>query len=751
MIESRTARVSVAALVAAWALLPPQVSSNQTVPVSPPVLIGWGDTPDQAKASASEWTHAMGPLRNYSEFAGGPWPANRTIRHFSEFVVTPVRITVQGTSKIVWEIREIPYVSIDPLYTRGPAFPGSPLNTTIAFGLAVGPGQRLVAVGSGQIDDGDSNDNTVGPYHAFKWVDVDGPNPGLIDLGTLGAPTERSFAHGISSDGMTIVGASGVGGNVDHAFRIGDDNVMRDLGSLAGPAGLSRAFAVDADGSVVVGETSTIGTGTTRAFRWVQTPGTQTGTMTSLGTLGFDSQATAVNGDGSVVVGGSYLFVGPSFEKHAFRWTQATGMVDIGVLPGQVTAIATGVSDNGKVVVGISDPHHADYDNLGYSYSDGAAVTKAFRWTEATGIKDLQQLLVDGGVDMRGIRLYSALGVSGDGRFISGEAHFDSVDPDPLIINSYILCYADAATDVPTCPAGGITTPESQTSSLNDVQNAHAGVVNHTGAVANMLLGATDPMDAPNSATALAAVGSLTMGIKGRYSFDNGLTLLGGFAYADYDVAGLRVGNALVAASGLRYVFKDHGGFRPFVEVGGWITPQMNLTISRTYMNGAGTATGSGATIGSAGGVYAEGGVIFNPTEVDEVAVSGTLGVNWLSVAGYTETAGAANPFPATFSAANDVTTSVKATVAWTRQINEKIDFTLSASIGQLFGVDPVSATVAGLGTAASPGGNVFFAEAGARVGYKVTEDLTLNGFVGASFSGNTAHLQVGVGVTLKF
>jgi probable HAF family extracellular repeat protein len=750
MIDTRPARIAIACILGCYGLAPPQVGANTLVPVSRPVLIGWGDTPGEAKRSASEWLHAMGPVQgNYTELT--VFPGEQVHPHHTEYVIRPVRITVNGTSKIVWEIRAIPYASIDPLYSTGPVFPGSSLNAAMAFGLAVGPNKRLIAVGAGNIDDGDNNDSTVGPFHAFKWVD--GPTPSLTDLGTLGAPTERSFAFGISDDGTTIVGSSGVGGGVQHAFRIGGDAVMRDLGSLQGPTGLSNAFATNADGSIVVGDT-TIALGMTRAFRWVKDPGVgvETGTMTSLGTLGLDSNATSVNADGSVVVGGSQLFTGVRFEQHAFRWTQATGMVDIGVLPGQVAAMATDVSDNGKVVVGISDPLHVERGNLGYSYSDGDIQTKAFRWTEATGIKDLQQLLVDGGVDMTGIRLFTALGVSGDGRFISGEAHFDSVDPDPLIVNHYILCYADAATDIPTCPAGAITTPDSQTSSLGDVETTHAGVVNHTGATAGMLLGSTDPMEGPSSATALGAIGSLTVGVKGRYAIGDGLTILGGIAYSDFDAAGLRVGGALIAATGLRFVFPAEGRVRPFVEAGAWGSPQMNLAITRTYMNGAGTATGTGTTTGSIGSLYVKGGVIWTASEADEIALSGTAAVNLLSLAGYTEAAGATNPFPATYSAINDVTTSIKATIAWTHEINERIDLTLSASLGETFGIDPVTATVAGAGALTSPGGNYAFGELSARIGYKVSDDMTVSGFLAASMTQNGGtHVQAGIGVTLKF
>ena len=44
----------------------------------------------------------------------------------------------------------------------------------------------------------------------------------------------------------------------------------------------------------------------------------------------------------------------------AFRWTQAGGMTAIGPLPGHQHAAATGVSDNGKIVVGTSSTRAAD-------------------------------------------------------------------------------------------------------------------------------------------------------------------------------------------------------------------------------------------------------------------------------------------------------------------------------------------------------------------------------------------------------
>src|ERR1700690_176050 len=49
------------------------------------------------------------------------------------------------------------------------------------------------------------------------------------------------------------------------------------------------------------------------------------------------STAFGISGDGSVIVGVS---VDTANHDHAFRWTQATGMVDLGTLLGGVNTLA---------------------------------------------------------------------------------------------------------------------------------------------------------------------------------------------------------------------------------------------------------------------------------------------------------------------------------------------------------------------------------------------------------------------------
>ena len=113
--------------------------------------------------------------------------------------------------------------------------------------------------------------------------------------------------------------------------------------------------------------------------------------LTKLGTLGGVASgvtlpedllfgAHATSSDGSVVVGGSLT---PHKGIHPFRWTSATGTVDLGTLQAGTadvvpTSRALYISSNGSVVAGIE--------------SDPDSTTRVFRWTSATGMIDLGTL-----------------------------------------------------------------------------------------------------------------------------------------------------------------------------------------------------------------------------------------------------------------------------------------------------------------------------------------------------------------------
>lgn len=164
---------------------------------------------------------------------------------------------------------------------------------------------------------------------------------------------------------------------------------LTDIGTLGGPT--SDAFAVSADGTVVVGQAEN---GTwTHAFRW-----TSAGGMADLGDLagagGGNSFAYGVNADGTVVVGNSDTGNG----SFAFRWTQA-GMISLGAFPNGAGSNANAVNADGSVVVG--QAHDGNFN-------------RAFRWTQGGGMFDLGTL--PGGFTS------SATGVSGDGSIVVGES-----------------------------------------------------------------------------------------------------------------------------------------------------------------------------------------------------------------------------------------------------------------------------------------------------------------------------------------
>ncbi len=215
-------------------------------------------------------------------------------------------------------------------------------------------------------------------------------------LGFLpGGPFTESYSLDVSGNGRVVVGASSSANvpdvNMFEAFRWSPDAGLVGLGSLGGDPFYSRATAVSGNGQVIVG--TSISPNGEEAFRWTASTG-----MVGLGDLpglNFDSHATGVSRDGSVVVG----YGSGELDYRAFRWTESGGMVDIGDLPGGIPfSAAQAVSGDGNTVVG-------------YSYS--GAGKEAFRWTDGAEMQSLGDLA--GGV----VESY-AYGISDNGQVIVG-------------------------------------------------------------------------------------------------------------------------------------------------------------------------------------------------------------------------------------------------------------------------------------------------------------------------------------------
>jgi probable HAF family extracellular repeat protein len=579
---------------------------------------------------------------------------------------------------------------------------------SLASGVSADGG---VAVGSGSIG---------GSVHAFRWTDTGGSGT-MTDIHDLSL-FSNSYAYGVSADGGVVVGYGSIGGSA-HAFRWTDTGGSGTMTEIQGGGFTSSiAYGVSADGGVVVGYGS-IGGGF-HAFRWTDTGGS--GTMTDIhGGVFTGSLAYGVNADGGVVVG--YGAVGGS--NHAFRWTDTGGsgtMTDIHG-GGFSESYANGVSADGGVVVGYG--------------SNGGFATRAVRWTQATGMADLNTLLTNAGVNMSGITLTAAVDVSANGQFITGYGNFSGNT------RAYLVRYQDGTT--------GLTTADSLRDSVTGLAQAQGGVMAQHHGIAAPLLGADRPIGLGTEAGIFAAVGSATGGGYARYGSASGFAVLGGFAYTRENYARAELKDNITAAAAVQYVHNTESWWRPFVEAGGWIAPNSRMDFARSYVNGAGTATGRGATRGDLSYSYGRAGILLAHTQESQIALSAEIGHERLKLDAYAEPDGMANPFPAALSAGTDRMNVFKARAQASRSFDARIDATIYGAFAHGFDrrSDVVAYVVPFGAIAPSLERHLDWFEYGARVGYRLTEAMTLDVFANGVSGGDGIGTRVhgGAGLRMRF
>ncbi len=171
--------------------------------------------------------------------------------------------------------------------------------------------------------------------------------------------------------------------------------VLVDLGKLPGGT-WNYVSTISDDGSVVCGSADVSG-GEARAYRWTAATG-----LVNLGVAsGADhSYGYGMSGSGLVVVGAG----GAAYDT-ACRWTQATGMVSLGSLATGKPSFAFDATQDGSVVVGD-----------GYLSN---SLQRAFRWTQATGMQPFGQILA--GCDQS-----LALGITPTGSFLFGYCYHNA-------------------------------------------------------------------------------------------------------------------------------------------------------------------------------------------------------------------------------------------------------------------------------------------------------------------------------------
>ena len=246
-------------------------------------------------------------------------------------------------------------------------------------------------------------------WEGVRW----GPGGGLDLISVAGAGV---WAKGVSGDGAVVVGAA-----QDEAFRWTVAGGLEPLGTLYDTMATHRsdAEAISGDGLTVVGDSiGTEGIGSVRdTFRW-----TEAGDMVG---MGGGHTAMGASADGSVIVG---TLDGGTGLWEAYRWTAATGIVSLGLYAPNFHSRAQGVSWDGSRIVG----HVEDNSN---------ELRQAMFWDADHGMRIVQDVLEDLGVDMTGWWLTEAWGVStngptmvGRGRHNGQEEAWIAVLPEPATL-----------------------------------------------------------------------------------------------------------------------------------------------------------------------------------------------------------------------------------------------------------------------------------------------------------------------------
>jgi probable HAF family extracellular repeat protein len=254
----------------------------------------------------------------------------------------------------------------------------------------------------------------VGP--GLTWM----PTSGVTTIGGLNAVT-------VSRDGKAIAGRALDSRGLENAAIWTGGTSWRTLGSISPNARpcdrlLSGTYGGNADGTVLVG-LAWDGCGIARAFRWEEATG-----MVNLGSLsGESTRANSVSGNGSVVIG---------WEQHATGFRQAAKWVDgreeLIKGPADLLGEAFATNWDGSIIAG-----------TGCNPAVTVGPPAGWIWTQATGTKCLPVERPRWALNLPYQVLPEA--ISDDGRVIGGALSFgldaESVvwfDGAPVMLRDYL-------------------------------------------------------------------------------------------------------------------------------------------------------------------------------------------------------------------------------------------------------------------------------------------------------------------------
>ncbi|KQQ86571.1 hypothetical protein ASF77_19920 [Massilia sp. Leaf139] len=186
----------------------------------------------------------------------------------------------------------------------------------------------------------------------------------------------NSFPAGINNKGQ-VAFTEFVGGLPRARFY--DGATVRDLGTFGGSSAVVNALNEQGQ----VAGTAETAVGPFHAFRWSRTAG-----LVDLNPPGVgNSIATDINAKGQVV--GTAQFTPPSPRDLAFRWSPATGMVNLGSLGPESESVAFAINDPGTATGWSDGP-------------TGPILTQAVKWPPGGGLVPLNDFpsIASSGLDI---------------------------------------------------------------------------------------------------------------------------------------------------------------------------------------------------------------------------------------------------------------------------------------------------------------------------------------------------------------
>ena len=188
---------------------------------------------------------------------------------------------------------------------------------------------------------------------------------GFTDVHPAANLTNSTWTFGVSSDGLTSVGYSNIGGGA-MAYKI----VGGTLATLSPLGGQTNAIAIaaSANGSLIVGF-SIDGSSNNQAVSWTGTTATALDNTASF----LFSQASGISSNGATIVG--WGFNGTTFKEEAF-YHRSGSINNIGSVFGANASMAMGVSADGNTIVGtVADSFTIPTMVSGFVYTVGGTST----------------------------------------------------------------------------------------------------------------------------------------------------------------------------------------------------------------------------------------------------------------------------------------------------------------------------------------------------------------------------------------